>query len=415
MFWTVLRGAVLVGALLPFVYYLVAVYCGWRFFHRQADNHAEFAPPVSVLKPVRGLDREAYENFASFCQQNYPTYEILFAAASEQDPAIPVIRKVMGDFPKLPIRLLLGADNRGTNDKVNKLCQLARAARYDLLAISDSDIRVDPNYLKRVVRPFRDPRVGIVTCPYVGLAEGRLWSELEALNLSSNFLAGVLVARQTEGMGFSLGAATAITRARLGEIGGFEALADYAADDFELGNRIAARGYRVELSPYTVRTMCSSRTFAEFFEHHMRWGIGLRNSRPGGYLGFGVTQGLPWSLAAIVASHSALIGAAYAGAYLSLRLAMAWTVGVWGLRDELLRKKLWLLPLSDALGSLIWALSFTRNRVLWRGSSFYLRRRRLVPCAPGQENISETEESSGGHRPSFSEEGGAGARSRNAE
>jgi ceramide glucosyltransferase len=337
------------------------------------------------------LDREAYENFASFCRQNYPKYEILFAVSSERDPAIPVIRKVMGDFPELPIRLLIGSEDRGTNDKVNKLCRLAREARYDLLAISDSDIRVDPNYLKSVVRPFRDPRVGVATCLYVGLAEGRLWSELEAVNLSSNFLAGVLVARQTEGMRFSLGAATAITRERLGEMGGFEALADYAADDFELGNRVAARGYRVKLSPYTVQTMCSSRTFAEFFEHHIRWGIGLRHSRPGGYLGFGVTQGLPWSLAAIVSSHSALTAAAYAGAYLTLRFAMAWTVGVWGLRDELLRKKLWLLPLSDALGFLIWTLSFTRNGVRWRGNSFYIRRRRLVPRAPRRENISEME------------------------
>ena len=414
MFWTVLRWAVLLGALLPFVYYLVAIYCGWRFFVKQADNPTDFAPPVSVLKPVRGLDREAYENFASFCRQNYPTYEILFAA-SEHDPAVPVIRKVMDDFPAIPIRLLIGSEDRGSNDKVNKLCRLAREARYDLLAISDSDVRVDPNYLKSAVKPFRDPRVGIVTCLYKGSVERRLWSELEALNLSSSFLPSVLVARQTEGMGFSLGAATAITRARLSEIGGFEALADYAADDFEMGNRVAARGYRVELSHYTVRTMCSSRTFAEFFEHHMRWGIGLRHSRPGGYLGWGITQGLPWSLAALVASHSVFIGAAYAGAYLSLRLAQAWIVGVWGLRDELLRKKLWLVPLSDALAFLIWTLSFTRSRVLWRGSSFDIRRRRLVPRAPGRENVLGTEVPSGGRHPSFSEEGGAGVRPRNAD
>jgi ceramide glucosyltransferase len=328
-----------VGALLPFVYYLVAIYCAWQFFGRQAENHADFAPPVSILKPVRGLDREAYENFASFCRQNYPRYEILFAVASEQDPAIPVIRKVIGDFPELPIRLLIGSEDWGSNDKVNKLCRLVREARYDLLAISDSDIRVGPGYLESVVRPFRDSRVGVVTCLYVGLAEGRLWSELEALNPSSNFLAGVLAARQMEGVRFSLGATTAITRERLGEIGGFEALADYASDDFEVGNRVAARGYRVELSSCAVRTMCSSRTAEEFFEQHMRWAVGLRHSRPGGYLGWGVTQGLPWSLAAIAAGHSALAGAAYLGAYLSLRLATAWTVGVWGLRDELLRKK----------------------------------------------------------------------------
>jgi ceramide glucosyltransferase len=337
------------------------------------------------------LDREAYENFASFCRQDYPRYEILFAVPSEQDPAIPVIRKVIGDFPELPIRLLMGSEDWGWNDKVNKLCRLAREARYDLLVISDSDIRVGPRYLESVVKPFRDSRVGVVTCLYSGLAEGRLWSELEALNLSSNFLAGVLVARQMEGVRFSLGATSAITRERLGEIGGFEALADYFSDDFELGNRVAARGYRVELSSCVVRTMCSSRTLEGFFEQHMRWAVGLRHSRPGGYLGWGFTQGLPWTLAVIAAGHSALAAAAYLGAYLSLRLAMAWTVGVWGLRDELLRKKFWLLPLSDAVGFLIWALSFTRNRIHWRGSSFYVRQRRLVPRALHRENISETE------------------------
>jgi ceramide glucosyltransferase len=377
MFWTVLRSAVLVGALLPFVYYVVAIYCGWQFFSRQVDNHADFAPPVSILKPVRGLDREAYENFASFCRQNYPRYEILFGVTSQQDPAIPVIRKVIGDFPELPIRLLVGSEDWGSNDKVNKLCRLAREARYDLLVISDSDICVGPSYLASVVKPFRDARVGIVTCLYSGLADSCLWSELEALNLSSNFLAGVLVARQTEGVRFSLGASTAITRDQLGEIGGFEAIADFASDDFELGNRVAARGYRVELSSCTVRTRCSSRTLNEFFEQHMRWAVGLRHSRSGGYWGWGLTQGLPWSLAAIAVDHSALAAAAYCGAYLSLRLAMAWTVGVWGLRDELLRKKFWLLPLSDALGFVIWALGFMCNRIHWRGSSFDVRQRRL--------------------------------------
>jgi ceramide glucosyltransferase len=336
------------------------------------------------------LDREAYENFASVCRQNYPRYEILFGVASEQDCAVPVIRKVIGDFPELPIRLVVGSKAWGSSDKVNKLCRLVREARYDLLVISDSDIRVPPDYLASVVKPFRDSRVGVVTCLYLGLAEGSLWSELEVLNLSSNFLAGVLVARQMEGVRFGLGATTAITRQRLSEIGGFEALADYAADDYEVGNRVAARGYRVELSSCVVRTMCSSHTVEEFFEQQMRWAVGLRHSRPGGYFGWGLTQGLPWALAAIAASHSALVGAAYVGAYLSLRLAMAWTVDVWGLRDELLRKKLWLIPLSDAAAFLIWALSFMRNRIRWRGDSFYLHQRRLVPCAGRRENKSET-------------------------
>lgn len=390
MLLTVLRWTILVGAVLPSVYYLVAIYCAWRFFRSRDEDSEGFTPPVSILKPVRGLDREAYENFASFCRQDYPRYEILFGVADQQEPAIPIIQKLIRDFPKLSIRLLIGCEDLGSNDKVNKLCRLVREARHDLLVISDSDIRVRADYLRSVVSPFRDPQVGVVTCTYVGLAERRLWSELEAINLASNFLAGVLVARQLEGVKFSLGATIAITRERLGEIGGFEALADFASEDFEVGNRVAARGYRVKLSSCTVQTVCFSRTAKEFFEQHLRWAVGLRHSRPGGHFGWLLTQGLPCSLAAMAVAPSALVAAGYLGAYLSLRLAMAWTVGVWGLRDELLKKKFWLLPLSDALGFLIWVLSFGCNRINWRGNRFYVRKGRLVPLVIHQREISTT-------------------------
>jgi ceramide glucosyltransferase len=389
--FTVLRWAVLVAAVAPYVYYLVVVYCAWQFFSKRQETHDSFAPPVSILKPVLGLDPEAYENFASFCRQDYPRYEILFAVANEQDPAIPVIRKVIADFSHVPTRLLIGSDELGSNDKVNKLCRLAREARYDLLVISDSDIRVGPRYLASVVSPFADPQVGVVTCMYRGLAGNNLWSDLEAINLTSSFLGGVLVARQMEGVRFSLGATIAIPRERLAAIGGFEALVDFAADDFEVGHRIAAQGYRVELSPYTVETASTSRTAKEFLKHQMRWAIGLRHSRPGGYVGWGLTQGLPWSLAAAAASHSSRLAAGYLGAYLLLRLAMAWSVGVWGLRDQLLKKELWLLPLSDGLGFLIWVLGMVCNRIDWRGKEFYIRKGRLVVIAPQREGALEIE------------------------
>lgn len=384
-----LKWTVLVGAVLPFVYYLAAIYCAWRFFRNRGENPDDFAPAVSILKPIRGLDREAYENFASFCRQNYPRYEILFGVANDQDPSIPAIREVIRDFPELPIRLLIGSENLGSNDKVNRLCRLVHEAQFDLLVISDSDIRVGPSYLASIVSPFRDPQVGAVTCMYRGLADPFVWSELEAVNLTSSFLGGVLVARRMEGVRFSLGATIAITRKRLDEIGGFESLADFASDDFEIGRRVAARGYRVELSPYTVQTVCPSRTAKEFFEQQLRWAIGLRHSRPGGHLGWLLAQGLPWSLAAIAVGHSASTAAGYLSAYLVLRLAMAWTVGVWGLRNQSLQRRLWLLPLSDALGFLIWLLSFGCNRINWRGSKFYVRKGRLVPIIMRQGNVSE--------------------------
>ena len=250
-----LRWAILAIAVLPFVYYLAATFCAWDFFRRRREVTADFSPPVSVLKPLEGLEHEAYENLASFCRQDYPEYEILFAVDDGRDPAIPIIEKLISDFPSVPIRLLVGSGTPGSNNKVAKLCRLGREARHELLVVSDSDIRVKPDYLRRVVSPFRDPSVGAVTCLYVGMTEPNLWSELEDLNLTSDLLASMLVARKLEGMNFALGATMAVTRSRLAEIGGFEALADCAADDHELGRRIAARGYRVELAPCAVQTL----------------------------------------------------------------------------------------------------------------------------------------------------------------
>ena len=288
----ILKWAILAIAVLPFVYYLAATFCAWDFFRRRREVTVDFSPPVSILKPLQGLEHEAYENLASFCRQDYPEYEILFAVDDGRDSAIPIIEKLIRDFPSLPIRLLVGSGIPGPNNKVTKLCRLGREARHELLVVSDSDIRVKPDYLRRVVSPFRDPSVGAVTCLYVGMTEHNLWSELEDLNLTSDFLASTLVARKLEGMNFALGATMAVTRSRLAEIGGFEALADCAADDHELGRRIAARGYRVELAPCTVQTLCASSTAREFFEHHLRWGVVTRHSRPWGYAGLVVYTGL---------------------------------------------------------------------------------------------------------------------------
>lgn len=379
MFWTVLRWVILAGAVLPFIYYLLAIYSALRFFRSRGEPAAEFTPPVSLLKPIRGLDQEAYENFASFCRQDYPVYEILFGVSDEDDPAIPTVQKLIHDFPERSIRLLIGCDELGPSSKVNKLCRLVREARYDLLVISDSDVRVGPDYLRAVVGPFRDPQVGALTCLYLGIANGRLGSQLEAVGVASDFSAGVLVARELEGVKFTLGATMATTRARLAEIGGFEALVDYCSDDFELGNRIAARGYRVDLARYTVWTHCVGQTMRDFLAHQLRWAVSTRHSRPWGYLGILLTQGLPWSLAAIAVAPSAAVAAGYLAGYILLRFAMAWTVGVWGLKDPLLRKKWWLLPLRDALAFFVWLASFFQNRVHWRGREFYIRKGRLIP------------------------------------
>ena len=207
-----------------------------------ASDVSGFAPPVSILKPIRGLDRETYENYLSFCRQDYPEFEILFCVTDEQDPAIPVIEQMIRDFPERSIRLLIGSEPLGASDKVNKLCRMAREARHDMLVVSDSDVRVEPDFLRTIVAPFQNSKVGGVTCLYRGITDGSFAADIEAIGNSADFAPGVLVAWLLGDMNFMLGAVMATTKKHLAEIGGFESLVDYFCDDYELGNRIAARG-----------------------------------------------------------------------------------------------------------------------------------------------------------------------------
>jgi ceramide glucosyltransferase len=376
------RWAVLAIAILPPVYYLLATFCAWDFFGKRREPSEGFAPPISILKPLKGLDREAYENLASFCRQDYPEYEILFAVDDARDPVIPVVEKIIHDFPKLPIRLVAGSATHATNNKVAKLCRLLPEARYEMLVMSDGDIRVEPDYLRHVVSPFCDSSVGAVTCLYRGMTDPNLWSELEDLNLTTDYLASTLVARKLEGVNFALGATIAVTRSRLAEIGGFEALADSAADDYELGRRIAARGYRVEVAPCAVQAFCAEGTAREFFLRQLRWGVVIRHCRPWGYAGQLFTKGLPWSLAAAALATSRPAAVAYLSIPLAARLAMAFSFGVFGVKDPLLPRRWWLIPLSDAFGFLVWAVALFSNQVSWRDSKFYVRRGRLISVRP---------------------------------
>ncbi len=377
-----LRWLVLLLALGPFGYYLLAILAALRFFRNRPAETDNYTPPVSILKPVKGLDREAYENYASFCNQDYPEFEILFNVPDEYDPVIPIIERVIHDFPDRKIRLLVGAVRLGTSNKVNKMVRLVQEAQYDILVISDSDIRVGPGYLRAVASPFRDPKVGAVTCLYRGLTDGSLPSQMEALGNTSDFDAGVLASWALGGVDFTLGATMATTRQHLAEIGGFEALVDHFTDDYELGHRIAALGYRVELTTYPVYTVFPAQKLSESFAHQVRWTLTLRHAAPWGHFGLLFTHGLAWALLAAAVAPTALISAAYLAAYVVLRGTMAWTVGVWGVQDQLLRRKMWLVPLRDAFAFVVWVTSFFKKRITWRGSDYYIRDKRLVPAEP---------------------------------
>jgi len=256
--------AVLVVATFPLIYYLLAIFAALAFYRRakvQAPPAPTFEPPVSILKPVHGVDFASYENYASFCTQDYPEYEVLFAVNNESDPAIAVVTQLIADYPQRRINLLIGAEYLGANQKVNNLVRLTREAKHEVLALSDGDVRVGPNYLRNVVAPLRDENVGAVTSFYRSIAQNDLYAELEAVGAASDFFAGVLMAGRTEGVKFTLGASVATTKTWMRKIGGFEAIAAFLADDYEIGCRVAEAHGRVVLSHEIVSTMYPAQTF----------------------------------------------------------------------------------------------------------------------------------------------------------
>jgi len=366
----------------PLAYYLVSIFAAGRFFGRRGDPAAEspsFTPPVSIVKPIYGLDRETYENYASFCAQDYPEYEILFCVSDEADPAVAVIHKIIQDFPDRAIRLLIGSEPLGVSDKVNKLCRMAREAKHETLIVSDSDVRVDVDYLREVVAPFQDARVGGVTCLYRGLTDNSLAADLEAIGNSTDFAAGVLIAWLFSEVNFMLGATMAVRKTVLAEIGGFESMVDYFSDDYELGNRIATNGHRVALIPHPVAIVYPRQALRDAFHHQLRWNLSIRFSRPAGHLGLIFTQGLPLAILAAICAPSIGWAAGVLAGYIILRRISAWKIGVAGMKDANLRNKMELLLLRDAFAFVVWVTSFFPRQVLWRGKEFQVRDKRLVP------------------------------------
>jgi ceramide glucosyltransferase len=378
----------LVLAAAPLAYYVLSLSCVLGYFRglQRAPSpslKSSYSPPVSILKPVRGVDCEAYENFASYCLLDYPEYELIFAVADSDDPAVPLIEKLQTDFPQCSIRLIQGAERIGANNKVNSLCRLVEEAKYDVVVMSDSDVRVDPDYLKTVVPPFADPQVGAVTAFCRCITGGSVAADLDALGMYLDSAPGALVARMLEGkMQFAFGWTMATTKRHLSEIGGWEAMANHHSDDFELGNRIARRGYTVELMRKPVWMVFPKETVGQYFQHELRWSIGLKNVRPTAYWWLLLTHGLPWALLAAAVAASARwwgIAAAHIVAYLSLRLGLAWTTGVWGLGDRGTTKRLWLVPLRDAITFIVWVSGFFSEKITWRGLVYRVKNGRLFP------------------------------------
>jgi ceramide glucosyltransferase len=391
-------------------YFLAALVAARVYLTVRRAPLAAFAPGVSILKSLKGLDPGMIEAFRSHCRQSYAgEYELLFGVSSLADPAAAAVEQLMAEFPERAIRLIECPERLGTNGKVSTLAQLATHARYDFLLINDSDITVSPRYLERVMgcfapeevssgakarfdsaglmRGLKPPppsdlsssavaaqKVGLVTALYRGRAHGTLPSRFEALGIATDFQAAVLLSKWIEGgLHYGLGSTLAVRREALDKIGGLLPLVDHLADDYELGARVAAAGYLVALAAEVVETNLPAYGWRGFIDHQLRWARTVRDVRPWGYVGLIFTHGLGWALVNVLASGLSPLSLWLLGLSFFLRLALAMTVGAEVLADHQVLPNLWLLPLRDLVAMGVWAAGFAGNTIVWRGERFALK------------------------------------------
>ncbi len=385
MLATVVAAVTTFLAIAGFFFYLLALLSARSFGRAARRALPVFMPPVSILKPVKGLDPETYASFASHCRQQYGAeYELIFGVSSLDDAVVAAVEKLKLDFPQQRIVLVVCPEVLGTNGKVSNLSQMLPHAQFGYIVINDSDILVSPQYLQRIMAAFkslngkqkagRKGLVGLVTAPYRGKSHGTIGSKMEALGISTDFMAGVLTARMLEGgIRFGLGSTLAFSREALEAIGGLRPLVDHLADDYECGARVYAAGYEVALSTEVVETYVPPYRFADFLAHQIRWSRSTRDSRKWGYAGLIFTFGLPWAFLNLVASGFSLPSFALFVLTLVARIALALSVGVGIIGDVQVLRDIWLLLPRDLVALGLWVWSFAGDTVVWRGDRFTLK------------------------------------------
>jgi ceramide glucosyltransferase len=368
-------------------YFLAAILAARVFLRERRIPRAEFAPGVSILKSLKGLDPGMMDAFRSHCRQNYAgEFELFFGVSSQDDPGAAAVKELQTEFPERAIRLVECPERLGTNGKVSTLVQLVPQSRHDFLLINDSDITVSPRYLERVMCRFAPasrgagrPPVGLVTALYRGKAHNTIPSRLEALGIAAEFMPGVLLSKLIEGgLHYGLGSTLAVRREALEKAGGLLPLVDYLADDYELGARVANAGYRVEVSAEVVETAVPAYGWRGFFDHQLRWLRTVRSARPGGYAGLIFTHGFGWAIVNVLASGLSPVSLWLLGLSFFLRLAQAMTVGAGVLGDHEVLPNLWLLPLRDAIAMGLWVAGFAGDTIVWRGERFALKDGKLA-------------------------------------
>jgi ceramide glucosyltransferase len=321
-------------------------------------------PPISVLKPLCGHDDGLEENLRSFMVQDYPEYEILFGVHRPNDPAVAVVEKIIGEFSgRISARLIITGESPIPNAKAFSLNRLVREARFDVLVMSDSDVRVTPSLLSHLAQEFQDDRVGLISCPYRAVPGKSLWSRLEAIGMNTELLGGVMVARMIEGMRFALGCTVAVRRSVLEDMGGFGYLQEFLAEDFVIGQRAAELGHGVLFSSYVIEHRIGSQSMMHNLGHRMRWARSTRRSRPLGYWGQIFTYPLPLAL---------LLCAVYPTAWpvlfltLIMRAGAAFATAGNIVHDPITQKEWWLLPVQDVIGFFVWISGFVGDKIVWR-------------------------------------------------
>ena len=385
-----------VGIAASVIFYLVGYYEARRFFRPRPGSKASHegktsGPGITVLKPLKGLDAELYANLASFCEQAYATFQIVFGVADADDPAVAVVRQLRKAYPQVDMELIIDRRVYGTNYKLSNLHNMYRVAKHDLIVIADSDIRVGPDYLSRVAAPLQDPAVGLVTCLYRAVNIGGLPALLDTLFINTDFVPMVMVARVVEKPTYAFGATMALRRAMLDEIGGFLPLKDHLADDYHLGHRLAARGYRLALSDLVVETILAPGTWRGLLDHQLRWARTHRICRPFGYFGSIVTHGTLWATLNVLYSHFSPIACSVAVLVYALRMSVASRFCNRHLGARLTPAQAVFVPVKDLFVSAVWALAFLGDTVRWNAHEFRVmkdgRMVRVSPALPAEPTM----------------------------
>ena len=369
------RFVPLLFCLVAIFYYALASYCAIEFLSQSKSEkiNPEFHPPVSILKPLCGIDGNTYENLASFCRQDYPDYQIIFGVQDQADPVIAIVKQLIQDFSTIDLQLVISDRTIGPNLKISNLANAADQAKHEILLISDSDIRVTSDYLINVVQPLRDDSVGVVTCMYRSQVQGWI-TDFEALGISTELAPTTLVSRKLSGMNFGIGATIAIRKSVLAAIDGFRSVAKYLHDDFHLGRMPFDSGYQVVLSHYVVSHGLDTASLPDLIQHQTRWNRGIRVCQPWGYAGQIFTFGTVASLVFLLVTPAPELGWMVLGITWFFRLVMAWIVGVNVLNDPIVKKLFWLVPLSDLIRFTLWCYGFVGDRIEWRGQQLKLAR-----------------------------------------